>query len=126
MHKIPMNDNGKYIIASVVPGWESSERQHIIVSNTSNYDTNIDLLWTNVTNSFTNINDLEYTLYRENKIIKEGKLPIEDEYIIKNLELVANSTTNYYISYRYLYQETSQNEDQGKEFNSQVKVELSK
>ena len=120
------NDNGNYLIANIIPGWEASEKQHITITNSSNYDTSVDFNWTSVKNEFVNTDDLEYTLYKENKIIKIGKLPVKDSNLISNIEIPANSKNNYYISYKYIYSEKDQNVDQGKTFSSIINVTLTK
>lgn len=120
------NSDGSYIMSNIIPGWVSSEKQHINIKNGSNYDTNIDIKWTDVMNDFTNTKDLVYTLYKENTVIKSGTLPVKEELIISNLKIDANSNTNYYISYKYLYSENDQNIDQGKTFSGKIKVQLSK
>lgn len=120
------NDNGNYVIANIIPGWQSSEKQHIVITNNSNYNTNVDISFTEVTNNFVNTADLEYSLYKNNKIIKTGKLPVKDIMMIGNVEIPANSKNEYFISYRYIYSEKDQNIDQGKTFSSKIKVTLTK
>lgn len=120
------NDNGNYIISNIIPGWESLEKQHVIVTNSSNYDTTIDIKWTNVDNTFVNTNDLEYFLYKDDILLKTGILPVKDENLIQNLKISANSKNNYYISYRYIYSQNDQNIDQGKTFNAKLKIVLAK
>ena len=120
------NDNGSYVIAGIIPGWQSVEKQHFTVTNSSNYNTNVDVSWTNVSNNFVNTTDLEYTFYKDNTVIKKGILPTENEVLIDNLKIAANSKNNYYISYKYIYSEEDQNIDQGKTFSAVIKVTLSK
>lgn len=120
------NDNGNYVVSNIIPGWESLEKQHLTITNNSNYNTNIDINWNNVINSFVNVEDLEFLLYKENKLIKTGKLPTKDGKLISNLEVEANSKTNYYISYKYIYSDEDQNIDQGKSFSTTISITLTK
>lgn len=120
------NDNGNYNITNIIPGWESSERQWIKITNNSNYDTNVDISFTNVTNNFVNTNDLEYTLYKDNTAIKTGKLPVNDTLLLGNINIAANSINYYYISYRFIYSDQDQNVDQGKTFSTKLNVSLTK
>jgi len=120
------NSNGTLLMDKVIPGWESPEKQHIKITNNSNYDVDVDINWTDVTNDFINKTDLEYTLYKNNTVLKKGILPSQSQNLIKNLSIDANSINNYYISYRYIYSEKDQNIDQGKTFMSKLQVSLSK
>lgn len=121
------NDNkGEYKFDNIIPGWISSDKQLIEIINKSNYDTAVDIDWTNVLNNFTNNKDLEYKLYYEYKVIKTGTLPKNDTNLITNLEIKANSDNKYYLEYSYKYSDQDQNVDQGKSFSTIIRVSLSK
>ena len=120
------NNDGTLIMDKIVPGWESPEKQHIKITNNSNYNVDVDINWTDVTNDFVNKNDLEYTLYKDNNVIQKNVLPSKDINMIKNLTINAHSENNYYITYRYIYSDKDQNIDQGKTFMAKLQVTLSK
>lgn len=118
-------ENGQYLMQNIIPGWESSENQKIIITNSSNYDAKVDFDWINVENSFTRPQDLEYELYKETTKIADGKLPTENANIIEEVVIEANSSVEYSIKYRYVYSNENQNNDQGKLFKANVSVSLS-
>ena len=133
------NVNGKLNITGITPGWKSPSKQHIRITNGSNYDVAVRLDWTEVSNNFTNKDDLVYTLYKGNTVVKTGVMPSEDTVILPSMEISANSVSDYYIEYDFKYKEptegytpgdpedpNNQNIDQGKEFYGVLKVSLQK
>jgi ABC-type cobalt transport system substrate-binding protein len=122
------NGNGDqpYTFDSIIPGWESPEKQSLRIINKSNYDVNVDINWVDVVNTFTNTSDLSYTLYLDDKEIKSDTLPTTDENLITNLKISANSDNNYLIGYKYNYSTEDQNVDQGKTFSTKINVTISK
>lgn len=121
-----LNHDGKYIAYEIVPGWESEENQEFTVINKSNFNTSIDVKWTNVKNSFKNTNDLEYEFYKGNVKLSSGKLPTKDSILLSGISVPANSSTKYSIKYKYNYRDENQNEDQGKEFSTVISTSISK
>ena len=116
---------GGVMIAQIVPGWESSTPQRIKITNNSRFNTSVDFSWKGVSNNFDAPADLEYELYKGETLLKKGTLPTSDEVIITNVSTPAFSVENYYLKYRYIYRDYSQNDDQGKEFKGTVNVTLS-
>lgn len=119
------NENGLYQFANIIPGWVSSPNQQMKVTNKSNYDTYINIDFIQVKNTFTNKEDLKYSLYEDNKLIKSGILPSTDENMISNIKILSNSDTTFEIKYEYVFSELDQNIDQGKEFESVINISLS-
>lgn len=119
------NENGLYQFANIIPGWVSSPNQQMKVTNKSNYDTYINIDFIQVKNTFTNKEDLKYSLYEDNKLIKSGILPSTDENMISNIKILSNSDTTFEIKYEYVFSELDQNIDQGKEFESIINISLS-
>lgn len=121
-----LKSDGTVILSNIIPGWESKELQEVIITNLSNYDTDVDFDWINVSNNFNNPKDLEYYVYRDNKEIASNKLPTKDSNILKNVRIPANSVNRFYIGYKYIYREADQNEDQGKEYSAKFEASISK
>ena len=128
---------GRVILSEITPGWKSELRNHIRITNTSNYDVTVKIEWTEVSNSFVNKQDLVYNIYKGDDFIKQEALPSTDEIILSEVLIKANSVNDYYLDYEYKYKSptdgythgdsndpNNQNEDQGKEFSGVLSVSL--
>ena len=131
------NTRGRQFLSEISPGWVSDSRQHVRIINTSNYNVLVKIEWTQVKNEFTNKQDLVYRLYKNDNLLKEQEMPSEDEVIISEVPIKANSINDYYLEYEYKYKAptegytigdptdpNNQNVDQGKTFTGVLNVAL--
>ena len=82
-----------------------------------------DFEWINVTNNFTNANNIVYDFYRNGtKIISDSSAPYVRQTLKTNEIVAANSVNTYKIVYKFKDNGTNQNVDKNKTFKANVKV----
>ena len=118
------NDTAQIVSSEIVPGWKSANKQHIRITNPSNYNVKVKINWVDVSNNFTNTDDLLYRIYKDSSLVKSGTLPTADGLLIDNILVNANTVNDYFIEYEYKYRDEDQNIDQGKEFKASFSTSI--
>jgi hypothetical protein len=106
--------------SGIMPGWSGYQSFTI----KSNYKSTVyfDLAWKDVTNNFTEENNLDYTVKRNGNVISSGKAPYSDGVFLSNQAITTNTSDVYVIT--YTFKETGQNQDvdKAKTFSTHVQV----
>ena len=122
IYYISLQDVKTLNTSNIVPGWSGT--QSFQVNNNNPVSARYSLYWINVVNTFSEANNLEFEVTRNGKVILSGrKLPYQDESIIANEVIEANSTYTYVINYRFIESGSNQDVDQNKNFSANVKLE---
>lgn len=106
----------------IEPGWNGT--YVLKIKNDTDYAVAYKLLWKNVYNDFTNINNLDYLITRSNiSYLNNLKAPknnitLEDEVLIKD-----NTTIKYVLQMSWKETGENQNIDSGKTFKGQFYIE---
>ena len=109
----------------IEPGWDGT--YVLTIKNNAYYAVNYNIYWTKVTNDFTDKNNLDYYITRDGtSYIPDAKAPknnltLKDSVIIKPL-----ASIKYVLRVQFKETGVSQNEDAGKTFYGQLKVEVIK
>ena len=104
------------------PGWSGSQIFRVI--NKTNEDVLYSLYWKNVINTFSTINNLDYTLKKNGIIIGTSKVPYIESPLIERTNITANSEDEYELIYEFKETNQNQNIDQGKKFSSNLEVRI--
>ena len=104
----------------IEPGW--SGKQVFKIKNNSNDTVRYTLNWKNVVNTFTEKNNLDYTLTRNNQKIGFSKAPYIESPLIENEVIAPNSENIYVINYEFKETNQDQNADQGKLFRTNLEI----
>ena len=107
----------------IKPSW--TEAQMFAIENNSASGVKLNVLWKNVNNTFTEENNIVYTLDNGTTVLKnQVKAPYNDGILLENIYVPANHT--YYYTIKYEFKETGVNQDidLGKKFNASIVVEL--
>ena len=79
--------------------------------------------WTNVTNTFTTINNLYYNVKRGNTtIVKETRAPYKEATINSSITIPANTTYEFRFNFEFKNTSMKQDMDKGKTFDAKIKV----
>ena len=79
--------------------------------------------WINVTNTFTNTNNLYYSVTRDKtKVINNARAPYKETDIIK--EVIIPAKTSYEWTFNFEFKDTGKNQDidMGKVFDAKIKI----
>ncbi len=109
----------------IEPGWDGT--YVLLIKNTSNYAVNYRIFWTKVTNNFTTLNNLDYFITRDGTTyIPDAKAPTSNILLKDSVIIKSRSSLKYVL--RVSFKETGvlQNEDAGKAFYGQLRVEVIK
>ena len=107
----------------IEPGW--NEKYVLRINNNTPYAVKYRIVWENVKNEFSDINNLEYNLYRSNtKFLNDLKAPRKSIVLKDNIIIRTKSSANFVMD--ILFKETgiNQNIDSGKIFKGQLKIEV--
>lgn len=110
---------------SIEPGWE--DKFVISVKNNTNYAIAYRLVWENVYNEFTNINNLDYNISKSNMIYINNMKAPRYRTILKDNQIIRSNSNAEFVLQIY-FRETGINQfiDSGKLFKGQLKIELIK
>ena len=98
---------------------------NIIKSEEKNISYKLDMI--NVTNTFTNANNLYYTIKRNGSIISnDNRTPYSDTTILNDVTIPAKSEHVYIIEYEFKDTGVNQDVDQNKIFRTGVRVAIAK
>ena len=107
----------------IYPGWKGYYAFKIKNSTVKNIKYNISLV--NITNNFTETNNLYYVIKKNGSVIgTEKRAPYHDEKILDNITINAKTEDNYTITYEFKDTNIPQDEDQNKTFKSTVRVAI--
>ena len=110
---------------SIEPGW--NDKFVIEVTNNAHYAVAYRLIWENVTNEFTDENNLDYNLSKSNKQFFEGiKAPRTSIVLQDNMIIRGNSNAKFVLDIYFRETGLNQNIDSGKTFKGQLKIEVIK
>ncbi|MBQ6841395.1 MAG: hypothetical protein IJO63_04710 [Bacilli bacterium] len=110
---------------SVEPGW--ADHYVLEVKNTAHYAVAYRIVWENVTNEFTDTNNLDYSLSRSNtSFLNNMKAPRASVVLKDNLIIKANSSAKFVMNIEFRETGINQNIDSGKSFRGQLKLEVIK
>ena len=109
----------------IEPGWNG--KYVLVIKNNAATAVRYRIYWTKVKNEFTNINNLDYFINRDNATyIPDSKAP-RGEYTLKEDAIIkAQSSFKYVLSIDFKETGISQNIDAGKVFYGQLKIEVLK
>ncbi|MBE6155761.1 MAG: hypothetical protein E7164_03285 [Firmicutes bacterium] len=111
--------------SDIEPGW--NDRYVIEVKNNSSYAIAYRVVWENVTNEFSDENNMDYSLARSNTAFIEGyKAPRQTVILKDNVLLRAKSEAKFVLDIYFRETGLNQNVDSGKMFKGQLKIELVK
>ena len=106
---------------NIQPGWSGT--QTFKINNPNNVAITYDLEWTGITNNFTNVNNLYYSLKRDGiTIIKDSRAPYGSQTLKNNETIAPNSEIEYSIVYEFKETNKNQNTDINKTFKSNIRV----
>ena len=109
----------------IEPGWDG--KYILTVRNESNYAVAYQLFWQKVTNEFTEINNLDYRVMRNNTSYLSGLKAPYKSIILKDELLISPKTTiNYLVDMSWRETGVNQNIDSGKTFRGQFVVTVKK
>ena len=79
--------------------------------------------WLNVKNTFTNVNNLYYTVSRNNTVlVKNARAPYKNSNIVSNITIPAKTTYTFKISFEFKNTNVNQDIDKGKTFDAKIKI----
>lgn len=107
----------------IIPGWKGTLK--FSITNNSSKSQRFNLYWKNIQNTFTETNNMNYTLNNGmSNLITDQKVPYRDGILIQNILIPANYT--YYYTMTYEFKETGINQDIdiGKKFFANIDVQL--
>ena len=107
---ILFNAGTEFIAEEIEPGWESTASKDFKISNTGNLKANYNVVFKNIENTFTNIEDLRYTIKCNGEdVLVDQTLPTTESIILENQEIDVNQVNNYQIFFKYI--DTNENQD---------------
>lgn len=125
MITIVYTDTTEYEVANITPGWESETAKTFTIRCEGTATGYYKVRWADVVNEFTHPEDLVYTVKVNGIAQKENvPAPTEDGVFLENVSIAAGGVQNYEITFKYLYRETSQDEDQDKSFAAKIQVDV--
>ena len=104
----------------VGPGW--SGEQIFKIKNDSSDTVRYTLNWKNVINTFTETNNLDYTLTRNGQKVGISRAPYIESPLIENELINPHSENTYVIKYEFKETYQDQNLDQGKIFSTNLEI----
>lgn len=105
----------------IIPGWTGYYAFTVKNDTVKNIKYNISLV--NITNNFTETNNLYYVIRKNGVIVSEEKrAPYSDEVILDNITINAKTEDNYTITYEFKDTNVPQDVDQNKTYKSTVRV----
>ena len=79
--------------------------------------------WINVHNTFTTVNNLYYSVSRNNvTLIKNARAPYKDSIIISNVTIPAKTTYTFKFNFEFRNTNLNQDIDKGKVFDAKIKI----
>ena len=118
---LTLTDSSTYNKNNIIPGWTGSKSFKLSNSTTSPQVVNMN--WINVKNTFTTVNNLYYSVSRNNvTLIKNARAPYKDSNIISNITIPAKTTYTFKFSFEFKNTNLNQDIDKGKSFDAKIKI----
>ena len=116
-------DGPNFTANGILPGWQSPTPKKFTVTNTGESVASYNVGWKSVINTFSRIDDLIYSVERNDvMIITDLIAPTNDTEFISSITLEVGETHSYEITFNYLNQPFSQNEDKGKIYTGLIQI----
>ena len=110
---------------AIEPGW--NDKYVIELKNNAYYAVAYRIVWENITNEFTDVNNLDYNLSRSNtKFLENLKTPRNNVVLENELIIRGKSSAKYVLDIYFRESGINQNIDSGKTFKGQLKIEVIK
>lgn len=104
-----------------MPGWIGNKTFKII--NNSDTALSFDMNFVDVTNTYTEENNLYYSVKRGNTIlVNENRVPYQNDNIFKNIVIPAKTTFKYSFIFEFKENGLNQDVDKGKVFSAKIKI----
>lgn len=108
---------------NIEPGWD--EKYVLKIVNNTNYAVSYKIVWENVTNEFTDINNLDYDLFRSNTTyLNNLKAPRRSVVLKDNIIIRAQSSASFVMDISFKETGINQNIDSGKTFKGKLKIQV--
>lgn len=109
----------------IIPGWKDT--LVFTVTNNSDYNVYFKLNWSDVANTITEVNNITYTLSKDNVlIIPESKAPYQNSELLSKTLITPNTTYKYTMKFEFKETGVDQSVDQNKVFKGGIKAEVVK
>ena len=123
-HTITFKDLTNMQNINIYPGWSSAKSFEI--TNSSTIDLVYTIKFTNVENTFTTKNNLNYGLIRDGEVlidIDKAKAPYQDGDMLKSVVIKPGETHTYL--FKLMFKDTNENQDteKGKKFTTKIQIE---
>jgi len=110
---------------SIEPGW--NDKYVIEVKNNAHYAVAYRIVWENVVNEFTDVNNLDYSLSRSNTGFLDNLKAPRNSIVLKDNKIIRNnSSAKFVLDISFKETGINQNIDSGKTFKGQLKIEVIK
>ena len=109
---------------NIYPGWSSAKSFEI--TNSSTVDLVYTIKFTNVENTFTTKNNLNYGLIRDGEVlidIDKAKAPYQDGDMLKSVVIKPGETQTYIFKLMFKDTNENQNTEQGKKLTTKIQIE---
>ncbi len=111
--------------ADIVPSWTGNYM--IILKNETDQALRFKMLWSNVTNNYTEANNISYIIDRNMISYKKDlKVPYKDTVLFDNLTVKENTTLRFLLKFTFKETGVNQNIDSGKTYQGKFKIEVIK
>lgn len=111
--------------SEIEPGW--NDKYVIEIKNNAYYAVAYKIVWENVTNEFTDANNLDYSLSRSNTYFLDNLKAPRSSIVLKDAMIIRNnSSARFVLDLNFRETGLNQNIDSGKTFKGQLKVEVIK
>lgn len=125
------NENGNFYVMNPIdiksdniePGW--SDKYLLKITNKTNHAVKYQIVWENVKNEYTDINNLDYNLSRNRtSYLNDMKAPRRDVILADNVIIAANSSSVFLLDISFKETGINQNIDSGKSFKGQLTIKV--
>ena len=120
--KITYTDGPQITLDNAIPG--DSLTKTFTVKNTGTVDTQYDIYFSDLINTFANQGDLAYTLTSDTgaNINTETTIPGVTSKIVTSQNITPNETQSYTLTIKFLNKNEAQDDNQGKLFKTTIKI----
>ena len=106
---------------NITPGWKGSK--NFTITNKTDEAQTFKLEWINVTNTFTEVNNLYYKITRDNNVVKDSlRTPYNSAVILDNITIPAYKSYVYTFEFEFKETNVNQDVDKNKLFDGTIKI----
>lgn len=117
------NAGTEFVAEDIIPGWESIGAKDFSVSNNGNLSADYNIVFTNIENTFTNLQELRYTIKCNGVVLLDDMpVPASEQIILEKQTIFPGTVNNYEIFFKYVETGVAQNEDAAKNYKLSVMV----